>query len=123
MIKEVKLFRLYQLVFLIIFSTHAYALDTEIRILGLTTGGADAEIAKQQLAHIQTVWQNSFESNPYMVGVKVVNGGVPVLLTSSTLTGTALVQLNSALNMSALRQLRDTHQADVVLVFTRAGGD
>lgn len=99
-------------VFLLV-SFRAFAIDTEITVLAVTTGGADVNTVVTQMDYLAEHWPSSNG-----VPVFLVNGGVPVTLTSTVFTGSALTQLASITQHPNWDGLRTTYGADIMLVFT-----
>lgn len=89
--------------------------ESEIRILALTTGGASLPDVLDQMDYIDDYFPTSNG-----VSVQLVNGGVPVPLTSATYTGSKESQLSSIESLSDLIALRNTWYADIVIVYTGA---
>lgn len=75
--------------FCLVFGSAAVsALDTEITVLALTTGGADSDFVDDNIMFLQDHWATAAG-----VTVKFANGGDPVALPGAFLTGTASQQL------------------------------
>lgn len=91
----------------------AAALDTEITILALTSGGANTSRVVENIQYLQQNWPTANG-----VTITVANGGSPVPLTSGFLVGTASQQLQQAISFSNWSALREQYAADIVLVFT-----
>lgn len=96
----------------------ARALDTEITILALTTGGADQNFAMQNIQYLQQNWATAAG-----VTVKFANGGDPVALPGAFLIGTASQQLQEVSAHPQWSQFREQYAADVVIVFTNVFSD
>lgn len=108
----------YICIFIAFLSTSSWGLDSEITILALSTGGANQNQVATQINWMRDNWDRVFYQQPKRITLKFANGGNPVTLTGSTLSGTASSQLSAAKSLPNWQLLRQAYSADVMLIFT-----
>jgi hypothetical protein len=74
-------------------SLSAHAVDTDLRVLAVTTGGVNSNIAYNQMQFLKQNWEGFGGTN-----IRLVNNGHPVVLTTALYTNGSLKQLTVAAN-------------------------
>ena len=98
---------------LILFSVSGKSAETEITILAVSTGGADITDARTKMQYLKDTWDGYSGTS-----IKLINGGYPITLTTTTYTGSYNSQLSSAKNHPEWENYRNSWAADVVIIFT-----
>lgn len=90
-------------------SNAARALDTEITVLAVRALDANGQRVNQMVAHLEQVWPN-----PSGIGLVTVQRSLLVPLPQNT---SIEAMLNNAANITQIADLRQEHNADIVLIF------
>lgn len=96
--------------------THGlFAAETKIRVLALTTGGANGDVVTEHLKYLEKYWETLVPTVPPLIGVDIVNNELPYSMTGKTYTGIDIDQIAAHPNFY---QLREDFAAEVAIVFT-----
>jgi hypothetical protein len=107
---------------LLLWTNSASAIDVSIRVLGVYPSHATGQVTylAEQLTYLKDTWNNTGLHASSGIGVELVNGGQPIVAALAGMPATVVATPGWAAANPTIVQLRNSWQADVIVLLTTA---